>query len=64
MAFTKTQDRLADVLTILRDDLIPWAKADAEASVEAGAVEQAFADIERANKLQRAERLIEECWKS
>jgi hypothetical protein len=63
VAFTKTQDRLAEVLTILRDDLIPWARADAEASEEAGAVEQAERDSDRVRKLKLAERLIEECWK-
>lgn len=63
MAFTKTQDRLADVLTILRDDLIPWAKADLEASQEADNVVQGLGDAERVRKLKTAERLIEECWK-
>lgn len=63
MAFTKTQDRLADVLTILRDDLIPWAQADFEASQDAEKDEQAAADFQRVKKLRQAERLIEECWK-
>lgn len=63
MAFTKTQDRLADALTILRDDLIPWAQADAEASAEAGAREQQRADEARVKKLRQAEKLLEECWK-
>jgi hypothetical protein len=63
MAFTKTQDRLADALTILRDDLIPWAQADYEGSLEAGAAEQAASDLARVKKLKQAERLLEECWK-
>jgi hypothetical protein len=63
MAFTKYQDRLADALTILRDDLIPWAKADLEASMEAGAGHQAQVDAARVETLCRAERLLEEAWK-
>jgi hypothetical protein len=63
MAFTTTQDRLADALTILRDDLIPWAQADYEGSLEAGAAEQAASDLVRVTKLKEAERLIEEAWK-
>lgn len=63
MAFTKYQDRLADALTILRDDLIPWARADVEASDEAGATEQALMDRERLEKLYKAERMLEEAWR-
>ena len=59
----RTNNCIADVLTTLRDDLIPWAEADHEASVEAGAEEQAADDYERVRKLKQAERLIEECWK-
>ncbi len=63
MAFTKYQDRLADALTILRDDLIPWAQADFEASQDAEADAQAATDLMRVKKLRQAEMLLEEAWK-
>jgi hypothetical protein len=63
VSFSKTNDRIADVLTVIRDDLIPWAEADVEASQEAGACAQAADDLARLMKLKQAERLLEECWK-
>lgn len=45
-----TNGRLARVIADV-EQLIEWAKADTEASYEAGAVEQAEADLHRAGVL-------------
>lgn len=63
MTFVKYNDRLLETLTIIREELLAWASADAEGSLDAGAVDQAHRDMYRVRKLQEAERLLKEAFK-
>lgn len=54
-------DEQAGLVLALIEEMIGWAEADAEQSMDDGVPEQADADRARAKRLRQAHALITEC---